>query len=136
MKARHFPMEAVIIFAPIGSLVIDARATMIRVIANHSPTCDLCVISPTAALSSFPYAPAEAARAMRYFYTERGHRIWTDWGFTDAFSISRNWCSSNHLAIDQGPIVCMMENYRSGFLWRLFMRGTRGEDWAAAPGVP
>ena len=104
--------------------------------ANHSPTCDLCVISPTAALSSFPYAPAEAARAMRYFYTERGHRIWTDWGFTDAFSISRNWYSSNHLAIDQGPIVCMMENYRSGFLWRLFMRGTRGEDWAAAPGVP
>ena len=51
---------------------------------------------------------------MRYFYTELGHRIWTDWGFTDAFR-SRNWYSSNHLAIDQGPIVCMMENYRSDF---------------------
>jgi hypothetical protein len=90
--------------------------------ANHSPTCDLCVIAPTAALSSFPYAPAEAARAMRYFYTELGHRIWTDWGFTDAFSISRNWFSNDHLAIDQGPIVCMMENHRSGLLWRVFMQ--------------
>src|SRR4029078_7880897 len=69
---------------------------------NHSPTSDLCVIAPTAALSSFPYAAAEAVRAMRYFYSELGDRIWTDWGFTDAFSVSRDWYSSDHLAIDQG----------------------------------
>jgi hypothetical protein len=59
---------------------------------------------------------------MRYFYSELGHRIWADCRFADAFSLSRHWYSSDRLAINQGPIVCMMENYRSGFLWRLFMQ--------------
>jgi hypothetical protein len=88
----------------------------------HSPTNDRCVIAPTAALSSFPYAPEAAMRAMRHFHDDLGDRIWTKWGFTDAFCESRNWYSQDHLAIDQGPIVVMMENHRSGLLWRLFMQ--------------
>jgi hypothetical protein len=88
----------------------------------HAPANDLCVIAPTAALASFPYAPEAAMRAMRHFYFDLGDRIWTDWGFTDAFSVKRDWYSPVHLAIDQGPIVVMMENYRSGLLWRLFMQ--------------
>jgi hypothetical protein len=87
----------------------------------HAPANDLCVIAPTAALASLPYAPEAAMRALRHFYFDLGDRIWTDWGFTDAFSAARNWYSDTHLAIDQGPIVVMMENYRSGLLWRLFM---------------
>jgi len=88
----------------------------------HAPSNDRCVIAPTAALSSFPYAPEAATAAMRYFYDRLGDRIWTDWGFTDAFSEAHDWYSGDHLAIDQGPIVIMMENYRSGLLWRLFMQ--------------
>lgn len=90
----------------------------------HAPgeDSDLCVIAPTAALASFPYAPEAAARAMRHFHDALGDRIWSSWGFTDAFSESRGWFSTEHLAIDQGPIAIMMENHRSGLLWRLFMR--------------
>jgi hypothetical protein len=88
----------------------------------HAPDNDRCVIAPTAALASFPYAPDAAMQAMEHFYFDLGDRIWTRWGFTDAFSEQRGWYSSDHLAIDQGPIVIMMENYRSGLLWRLFMQ--------------
>jgi hypothetical protein len=89
--------------------------------AGHSPDHDNGVISPTAALSSFPYAPEQAMRALRYFYDVLGNRIWGRFGFTDAFSPSRNWYAKTYLAIDQGPIVIMIENYRTGLLWNLFM---------------
>lgn len=88
----------------------------------HAPDNDLCVVAPTAALASFPYAPEAAMRAMRHYYFHLGDRIWSEWGFTDAFSEARDWYSKDHLAIDQGPIVIMMENHRSGLLWRLFMQ--------------
>ncbi|QBR71678.1 beta-glucosidase [Beijerinckiaceae bacterium] len=87
----------------------------------HAPDNDDGVISPTAALSSFPYAPKQAMRAMRHFYEVLGDRIWGRFGFTDAFSESDNWYAKSYLAIDQGPIVSMIENYRSGLLWKLFM---------------
>lgn len=90
----------------------------------HAPGAetDLCVIAPTAAIASFPYAPDWAMQAMRAFHDRLGERIWTDWGFTDAFCESGGWYSDTHLAIDQGPIAIMMENHRSGLLWDLFMR--------------
>jgi hypothetical protein len=86
-----------------------------------SPSNDLGVIAPTAALSSMPYAPAESMAALRHFYEERGEALWRDYGFADSFNASANWVAAGHLAIDQGPIVVMIENYRSGLLWRLFM---------------
>lgn len=89
--------------------------------AAHSPTEDLGVISPTAALSALPYARAESMLAMRHFYEDLGDRIWSQYGFVDAFSEQHDWVASSHLAIDQGPIVVMMENARSGLLWKLFM---------------
>lgn len=90
--------------------------------AAHAPDNDNGVISPTAALSSFPYAPEQAMRALRYFHESVGEKIWGRFGFTDAFCEGRNWCAKTYLAIDQGPIIAMIENYRSGLLWRLFMR--------------
>ncbi|HEY0058834.1 MAG TPA: glucoamylase family protein [Flavisolibacter sp.] len=89
--------------------------------AAHSPTEDLGVISPTAALSAFPYTPEFSMQALKYFYNERGDSLWSQYGFKDAFSESKNWYASSHLAIDQGPIIVMMENHRSGLLWKLFM---------------
>lgn len=89
--------------------------------AAHSPTEDLGVISPTAALSAFPYTPEYSMRALRHFYEDLGSKIWSEYGFVDAFSEGHNWYAKSHLAIDQGPIICMIENYRSGLLWKLFM---------------
>lgn len=87
----------------------------------HSPTEDYGVISPTAALSSFPYTPEFSMKALKYFYYELGQKIWSEFGFVDAFSLEREWFASSHLAIDQGPIVVMIENYRTGLIWKLFM---------------
>lgn len=89
----------------------------------HEPnsTRDNGTISPTAALSSFPYTPDESMLALRHFYRELGDRIWDWMGFVDAFNEQRNWFASSYLAIDQGPILLMIENYRSQLLWNLFM---------------
>jgi hypothetical protein len=87
---------------------------------GHSPTDDRGVISPTAALSSYPYTPRESLAALRHF-AALGDRLWGEYGFRDAFSHSEDWYAGSYLAIDQGPIVCMIENHRSGLLWRLLM---------------
>jgi len=91
--------------------------------AGHAPSKerDKGVISPTAALSSFPYTPKESMQAMKFWYNELGDKVWGNYGFYDAFSIHHNWFEPRYLAIDQGPIVVMMENYRTGLLWKLFM---------------
>lgn len=87
----------------------------------HSPTNDKGTITPTAALSAFPYTPEFSMQALRHFYENLGDKIWSEYGFVDAFNESRNWYASSHLAIDQGPIIVMIENYRSGLIWNLFM---------------
>lgn len=89
--------------------------------AAHSPTEDLGTISPTAALSAFPYTPDYSMQALRHFYEDRGEALWSAYGFVDAFNPGKNWVAASHLAIDQGPIIVMIENYRSGLLWNLFM---------------
>lgn len=87
----------------------------------HSPANDNGVVSPTAALSSFPYTPAESMQALKFFYYKLGDRIWKDYGFIDAFSLQDAWFSNSFLAIDQGPVIVMIENYRSNLIWNLFM---------------
>lgn len=87
----------------------------------NSPTNDRGVIAPTAALSSFPYTPKESMAALQYYYYVLGDKIWKDYGFVDAFSLQDPWFASSFLAIDQGPIIVMIENYRSGLFWNLFM---------------
>src|SRR6185436_17154119 len=95
----------------------------VRGYAAHAPDNenDLGVISPTAALSSFPYTPAQSMAAMKYWYNDLGDKLWGPYGFFDAFSETDNWCKPWYLAIDQGPAVVMIEDYRSGLLWKLFM---------------
>lgn len=87
----------------------------------HSPTNDLGVITPTAALSSMPYTPVESMKALKFFYYTLGDRLWGEFGFYDAFNTTEGWVASSYLAIDQGPIIVMIENHRSGLLWELFM---------------
>ncbi|HYH14906.1 MAG TPA: glucoamylase family protein, partial [Flavisolibacter sp.] len=87
----------------------------------HEPNNDLGVITPTAALSSFPYTPNESMKALHFFYYKLGDKIWGEYGFKDAFNLSIPWFANSYLAIDQGPIIVMIENYRTGLLWNLFM---------------
>jgi hypothetical protein len=68
-----------------------------------------------------PYTPSFSMQALRYFYEEKGEKLWTNYGFLDGFSEQFEWYARSHLAIDQGPIVVMIENYRSGLLWKIFM---------------
>ncbi len=91
--------------------------------SGHAPGMqgDLGVISPTAALSSMPYTPEQSLRAMKHWYEDFGEKVYGIYGFYDAFSETENWFPKRYLAIDQGPIVVMMENYRTGLLWKLFM---------------
>ncbi|HEY5745941.1 MAG TPA: glucoamylase family protein [Chryseolinea sp.] len=87
----------------------------------HSPSNDLGVITPTAALSSFPYTPDASMKALKFFYYTLGDRLWGNYGFYDAFNLTSGWTANSYLAIDQGPIIVMIENYRTGLLWELFM---------------
>lgn len=87
----------------------------------HSPTNDRGVITPTAAFSSFPYTPEYSMEALRYFYEGLGDKLWGEYGFRDAFNLTENWFAESYLAIDQGPIVVMIENFRSQLIWNLFM---------------
>lgn len=95
----------------------------LRFYSAHAPgeANDLGVISPTAAISSIPYTPEQSLAAVRHFYSVLGDRIFGDYGFYDAFSESADWFPERYLAIDQGPQVIMIENYRTGLLWNLFM---------------
>jgi hypothetical protein len=87
----------------------------------HAPSVDNGTLSPTAALSSLPYAPQEVMQVLRHFLSAHGERVWGRYGFVDAFCEQRDWYASTYIAIDQGPIVVMMENHRTGLLWKLFM---------------
>jgi hypothetical protein len=87
----------------------------------HSPNNDLGVITPTAALSSMPYTPEESIEVMNFLYYQLGDRMWGPYGFYDAYNPTAGWYADSYLAIDQGPIICMIENYRTGLLWNLFM---------------
>ncbi|MEO6455699.1 MAG: glucoamylase family protein, partial [Ginsengibacter sp.] len=87
----------------------------------HAPDKDNGTISPTAAISSLPYTPVESMNALKFFYYKLGDKIWKQYGFTDAFNLNEPWFADSFLAIDQGPEIVMIENYRSGLLWNLFM---------------
>jgi hypothetical protein len=79
-------------------------------------------IAPTAAIGSFPFTPKESMAALKHFYYEMGDRLWGPFGFYDSFNQQRDWVAKSHIAIDQGPINGMIENYRTGLCWKNFMK--------------
>src|SRR5699024_7873418 len=84
------------------------------------PTNDRGVISPTAALSSFTATPEYSMDVLKNLYSKRDSLL-GPYGFYDAYSPPYDWYTERYQAIDQGPIVVMIENYRTGLLWDLFM---------------
>lgn len=85
------------------------------------PHLDNGTIAPTGALASFPYTPEESMAALKNYYRNYGSFLWGEYGFRDAFNLTENWASSLYMGLNQGPIAVMIENYRSGLLWNLFM---------------
>ncbi len=89
--------------------------------SSHAPDNDNGTLSPTAALASLPYAPDDVMAVLRHFLVRYGERLWREHGFVDAFCESQGWYADTFLAIDQGPIILMIENHRTGLLWKIFM---------------
>jgi hypothetical protein len=90
----------------------------------HAPVYnDNGTITPTAAISAMPYTPIESIATLKHFYHTYGDRLWGPFGFRDAFNVEEdpNWFSDTYLAIDEGTIAVMIENYRTQLCWDLFM---------------
>ncbi len=89
----------------------------------HAPdrATDNGTITPTGALASFPYTPKASMAALKFFYRDLGDRLWGVYGPRDAFNLTRNWFSPVYMGLDQAPIAVMVENYRTGLIWKLFM---------------
>ncbi len=89
----------------------------------HAPggPADNGTLTPAAAIPSMPYTPVDSMTVLKHFYREYGEELWGPFGFYDAFNPEENWTADSYLAIDQGPIINMIENHRSGILWSAFM---------------
>lgn len=79
-------------------------------------------ITPTGAISSFPYLPEESMKALKNYYFNHGKFLWGEYGFKDAFDLTNNWCSDIYMGLNQAPMTVMIENYRTGLIWKLFMQ--------------
>jgi exo beta-1,2-glucooligosaccharide sophorohydrolase (non-reducing end) len=91
-------------------------------------------IAPTGAMGSFPYTPEHSMAALKYFYRELGDRLWDVYGFRDAFNLQRNWFSRINMGLNQAPMVVMIENYRTGLLWKNFMANPEIQSMLARVG--
>jgi hypothetical protein len=89
----------------------------------HEPKQELDngTIAPTGALASFPYTPDASLAALRHFYRDLGERTWGEFGFRDAFNLSEEWFAPIYMGLNQAPVTVMIENHRTGLIWRLFM---------------
>jgi exo beta-1,2-glucooligosaccharide sophorohydrolase (non-reducing end) len=84
-------------------------------------TLDDGTIAPTGAISSFPYTPELSLEALHHFYRDLGRNLWGIYGFRDAFNLKENWFSGIYMGLNQAPMAVMIENYRTGLVWKSFM---------------
>ena len=89
--------------------------------AAHCPMVDNGTITPSASIGSIVYTPELSIRTIRYLYDTYSNKLWGIYGFKDALNLDRNWFANSYIAIDQGPILIMIENYRTKLIWKLFM---------------
>jgi len=78
-------------------------------------------LAPTAVVASLPFAPEVCLPTMHRIHREWGDRLWTRYGYRDAFNPGRDWVATDVLGIDQGPMLLMIENHRTGSVWRRMM---------------
>ncbi|MHB1675092.1 MAG: glucoamylase family protein [Acidobacteriaceae bacterium] len=86
-----------------------------------TPSLDDGTIAPTGAISAFAYTPDASLIALKHFYRDLGAQVWSIYGFRDAFNLQQNWYSGINMGLNQAPMVVMIENRRTGLVWRNFM---------------
>lgn len=86
-----------------------------------TPELDDGTIAPTGAISAMAYTPLESMAALRHFYRDLGAQVWDIYGFRDAFNLQENWYSGITMGLNQAPMAVMIENHRSGIVWKSFM---------------
>ncbi|MGH9846248.1 MAG: glucoamylase family protein, partial [Blastocatellia bacterium] len=86
-----------------------------------TPRDDNGTITVHAALASFPYTPEESMKALKHFYRDLGGKLWGIYGFRDGFNLTENWFEDVYMGLNQAPITVMIENHRTGLIWKLFM---------------
>lgn len=89
----------------------------------YEPTPDLDdgTIAPTGAISAMAYTPEESMTALRHYYRDLGAQVWSIYGFRDAFNLQENWYSGITMGLNQAPMAVMIENHRTGIVWKSFM---------------
>ncbi|MDR3741366.1 MAG: glucoamylase family protein [Terracidiphilus sp.] len=75
----------------------------------------------TGALASFPYTPEASMEAFKHYYRDLGGDLWGIYGPRDAYNPGASWVSPIYMGLNQAPIVVMVENYRTGLVWKNFM---------------
>jgi hypothetical protein len=78
-------------------------------------------MAPTGAISAFAYTPQQSMLALKHFYRDLGAQVWDIYGFRDAFNLQENWYSGITMGLNQAPMAVMIENHRTGLVWRSFM---------------
>ena len=79
-------------------------------------------LAPTGALASFPYTPEQSMVALKNMYRNHGKYLWGEYGFKDAVNLEENWHAKIYMGLNQAPVTVMIENYRTGLIWDLFMK--------------
>ena len=89
----------------------------------HAPddNSDKGTLTPTGALASFPYTPEASMAALKHYYRDLGSQMWSIYGPRDAYNQGENWISPIYMGLNQAPIAVMVENYRTGLIWKQFM---------------
>ena len=89
----------------------------------HAPDAehDLGTLTPTGALASFPYTPEASMLTLKHYYRDLGDQLWDIYGPRDAYNPGQNWVSPIYMGLNQAPIVVMVENHRTGLVWKAFM---------------
>ena len=79
-------------------------------------------VAPEAAGASIVFTPQESIGALKYIYKTHNKKMWGRYGFSDSFNLDRNWYAEDVYAINQGPMLLMIENFLSGLIWKTFMK--------------
>jgi len=89
--------------------------------AYHPPSTDDGTLAPTAAMGAYAYVPEASLLALKHFYRDLGSQLWDVYGFRNAFNQTEDWYSPDELALNQAPQTVMIENGRTGLIWKSFM---------------
>ncbi len=99
------------------------RSAGVNVAGGRSlPRDDNGTLNIMASLGCFPYTPEESMKALKHYYRDLGGKLWGIYGFRDSYNETENWYQDVYMALNQAPIVIMIENHRTGLVWKNFMK--------------